>query len=428
MSEPLWVRGGRIIDPANDRDEEVDLFAVDGMLVENLSEKQRSIAQVIDARGKIVCPGFVDLHAHFREPGQRQKETIGSGSRAAAAGGYTTVVIMPDVKPPADNAGVIQYILDAVAKEACVNVLATGCMTQGRLGESLAPIGSLKQTGVVAITDSPDSPQNNEIMRRTLEYAGMFDLPIFDQCRDRALTEGGVMHEGPTSLRLGLHGSPRAAEDLFVSRATMLSALTGSRVHLQCISSGSAVDVIRRAKSRGVRVTAEVTPHHLSLTDETLSTYDPRYKTNPPLREESDRQALIEGLLDGTIDCVATDHEPHVDYEKDVEFDQAPFGVIGLETALPVCLATLVRGDAAELSDLVCFLSTNPARILKLDKGTLSPEADADITVFDPDETWMVQPDDLESQSANSPWLGEELRGRVTHVAVAGHIVHARNA
>ncbi|MBO93984.1 MAG: dihydroorotase [Opitutales bacterium] len=336
------------------------------------------------------------------------------------------MVIMPDVRPPADNAGVIQYILDAVAKHACVNVLPTGCMTQGRSGESLSPIGSLKQAGVVAITDSPDSPQNNEIMRRTLEYAGMFDLPIIDQCRDRSLTDGAVMHEGPTSLRLGLHGSPRAAEDLLVSRATMLSALTGSHVHLQSISSGGAVDVIRRAKSRGVQVTAEVTPHHLSLTDETLATYDPRYKTNPPLREETDRQALIEGLLDGTIDCVATDHEPHVDYEKDVEFDQAPFGVIGLETALPVCLATLVRGDAAELTDLVRFLSTNPARVLGFEKGTLSPGVDADVTVFDPDETWMVEPDALASQSANSPWLDEELRGRVTHVVVAGRIVHNR--
>ncbi len=426
MSNPLWIRGGRIIDPDVDRDEEADLFAIDGVIAENLSEDQRSSAQVIDAKGKIVCPGFIDLHAHFREPGQTQKETIGSGSRTAAAGGYTTVVIMPDVRPPADNAGVIQYILDAVAKHACVNVLPTGCMTQGRSGESLSPIGSLKQAGVVAITDSPDSPQNNEIMRRTLEYAGMFDLPIIDQCRDRSLTDGAVMHEGPTSLRLGLHGSPRAAEDLLVSRATMLSALTGSHVHLQSISSGGAVDVIRRAKSRGVQVTAEVTPHHLSLTDETLATYDPRYKTNPPLREETDRQALIEGLLDGTIDCVATDHEPHVDYEKDVEFDQAPFGVIGLETALPVCLATLVRGDAAELTDLVRFLSTNPARVLGFEKGTLSPGVDADVTVFDPDETWMVEPDALASQSANSPWLDEELRGRVTHVVVAGRIVHNR--
>lgn len=424
MSDCLLIRGGRIIDPANDRDEVADLFAIDGTIVDKMSDESIAGARIIDAVGKIVCPGFVDLHSHFREPGQSQKETIGSGSRAAAAGGYTTVVIMPDVMPAADNAGVIQYVLDAVAKHSCVNVLATGCMTQGRSGEKLAPIGSLKQAGVVAITDSPDSPQNNEIMRRTLEYAGMFDLPIFDQCRDHSLTEGSSMHEGPTSLRLGLKGSPRAAEDLLVGRAIVLSTLSGSRVHLQCISSGSAVDIIRRAKSRGVKVTAEVTPHHLSLTDEAVATYDTRYKTNPPLREEADRQALIEGLLDGTIDCVATDHEPHVDYEKDVEFDQAPFGVIGLETTLPVCLATLVRSDGAELTDLIRFLSTNPARILGLDKGTLSPGADADVTVFDPDETWSVQSHALKSLSANSPWLGEELQGRVTHVAVLGRIVY----
>lgn len=424
MSDPLWIRGGHVIDPVNDRDEESDVFAMEGAIVDNLSEEDLSSAQVIDAAGKIVCPGFVDLHAHFREPGQSHKETIGTGSRAAAAGGYTTVVIMPDVTPPADNAGVIQYILDAVAKNSQINVLPTGCMTQERVGENLAPIGSLKQAGVVAITDSPSSPQNNEIMRRTLEYAGMFDLLILDQCRDSSLTEGAAMHEGPTSLRLGLQGSPRVAEDLLVSRATLLSSLTGSRVHLQSISSGSAVDIIRKAKSRGVKVSAEVTPHHLTLIDEAISTYDPRYKINPPLREESDRQALIEGLLDGTIDCVATDHEPHVDYEKDVEFDQAPFGVIGLETALPVCLETLVRRDAAELTDLIRFLSTNPAGILGLDKGTLSLGADADITIFDPDETWRVESDSLESLSANSPWLGEELQGRVTHAVVAGRIVY----
>lgn len=424
MSDPLWIRGGHVIDPANDRDEESDVFAMEGAIVDNLSEEDLSGAQVIDAAGKIVCPGFVDLHAHFREPGQSHKETIGTGSRAAAAGGYTTVVIMPDVTPPADNAGVIQYILDAVAKNGQINVLPTGCMTQERVGENLAPIGSLKQAGVVAITDSPSSPQNNEIMRRTLEYAGMFDLLILDQCRDSSLTEGAAMHEGPTSLRLGLQGSPRVAEDLLVSRATLLSSLTGSRVHLQSISSGSAVDIIRKAKSRGVKVSAEVTPHHLTLIDEAISTYDTRYKINPPLREESDRQALIEGLLDGTIDCVATDHEPHVDYEKDVEFDQAPFGVIGLETALPVCLETLVRRDAAELTDLIRFLSTNPAGILGLDKGTLSLGADADITIFDPDETWRVESDSLESLSANSPWLGEELQGRVTHAVVDGRIVY----
>ncbi|MFP6900530.1 MAG: dihydroorotase [Opitutales bacterium] len=427
MSDPLWIRGGRVIDPANDREEDADVFAREGLIVENLSDEERSHAQTIDAVGKIVCPGFIDLHAHFREPGQSQKETIGSGSKAAMAGGFTTVIIMPDVTPPADNAGVIQYILDAVAKHACVNVLPTGCITQDRAGQNLAPIGSLKQAGVVAITDSPDSPQNNEIMRRTLEYAGMFDLTIIDQCSDLSLTEGACMHEGPTSLRLGLPGSPRVAEDLFVARATMLSALTGSHVHLQCISSGSAVDVIRRAKSRGVKITSEVTPHHLSLTDEAIATYDPRYKTKPPLREEPDRQALIEGLLDGTIDCVATDHEPHVDYEKDVEFDQAPFGVIGLETALPVCLQVLVRDGTAELTDLIRFLSTNPARILGLDKGTLAPGYDADVIVFDPDETWTVQSDALESLSANSPWLGEKMQGRVTHVVVSGHVVQARD-
>ena len=427
MSDPLWIRGGRVIDPANDRDAVGDVFASGGLVVENLSEDERSHAQTIDASEKIVCPGFIDLHSHFREPGQSQKETIGSGSKAAMSGGFTTVVIMPDVTPPADNAGVIQYILDAVAKHACVNVLPSGCITKDRAGQNLAPIGSLKQAGVVAITDSPDSPQNTEIMRRTLEYAGMFDLPIIDQCSDLSLTEGSCMHEGSTSLRLGLPGSPRVAEDLFVARATMLSALTGSHVHLQSISSGSAVDIIRRAKGRGINVTSEVTPHHLALTDEAIATYDPRYKTKPPLREESDRQALIEGLLDGTIDCVATDHEPHVDYEKDVEFDQAPFGVIGLETALPVCLQALVRDDAAELGDLIKFLSTNPARILGLEKGSLKPGADADVTIFDPDETWTVQPDTLESMSANSPWLGEQLQGRVTHVAVAGQIVQARD-
>jgi dihydroorotase len=362
----------------------------------------------------------------LRELGGGGRETIASGTRAAAAGGFTTVVCMPDVSPAADNPGTIRYLQDAIEKDACIDVLLTGSVTLDRKGEQLAPIGSLKQSGVVAVTDCPASTGNNEIFRRSLEYAAMFDLPILDLPRDPFLASNAVAHEGAQALRLGLRGWPRAAEELFVYRAVSLAMLTKAHVHLQSLSSAGSVEILQRAKERGVPVTADVTPHHLALTDSTLADYNTNLKTNPPLREESDRQALLAGLLDGTIDCIATAHEPYLEHEKDMEFDLAPFGVIGLETALSVSLESIVRSGAGSVSDMVAALTHRPASVLGLNKGTLSSGAIADIVIFDQQKEWIVTPENLESLSSNSPWLGENMTGRVTHVISAGQ--HIRDS
>ncbi len=423
MSDVLWIRNGRVVDPANHRDEPGDLFAVDGLLVESLSRAQKKSARVIDAAGLVVAPGFVDIHVHLREPGQTHKESIATGSRAAAAGGFTTIVCMPNTAPPADNVGTIQQIQDAIRRDAVVNVHPTGCITRNMAGEALANIGSLRKVGIVAITDDGRCVQNNEIMRRALEYAHMFNLPVMDHCQDASLTEEAVMNEGCWSLRLGLKGWPNAAEDIIVSRNTILAAYTQASIHMQHISSRYAVSLIRRAKARGIPISAEASPHHIALTDESCRFYDTNFKMNPPVREEIDRQAIIEGLLDGTLDCIATDHAPHTDYEKDMEFDRAPFGVIGMETALAVSLENLVHAGHCDLPFLISLMTAKPSQILRLGKGTLSPGAEADICVFDPDESWVVDSDRFQSRSANCPWNGQRLRGRARFTLVRGRLV-----
>jgi len=426
MSDAAFVciRGGRIVDPANSRDETGDLFIANGKVVNQLSAAELQKAEVIDASGLVVAPGIVDIHVHFREPGQKHKETIESGSWAAAAGGVTTAVCMPNTSPACDNAATIQLINDVIERKAIINVYPTGCLTLGRKGEALAPIGSLKKAGVIAITDDGDCIQSNELMRRAVEYAHMFGLCVMDHCQDASLTQGSVMHEGEMSLRLGLRGWPAAAEDIIVSRNVILSAHTGAHIHLQHISSASAVDIIRRAKQRGVNITAEATPHHIALTDASLATYDTHFKMNPPLRTEADRQALIEGLVDGTLDIIATDHAPHTDYEKDVEFDYAPFGILGLETALPVSYETLVASGKLDLPALIELMCHKPAKLLGLEKGTLTPGADADVMLFDPQEHWTYDPEKSFSLSKNSPWNGQKLQGRVKRTLVAGVSVY----
>ncbi|MBL9190996.1 MAG: dihydroorotase [Opitutaceae bacterium] len=420
----LWIQNARVIDPAAKRDAVGDLFIDQGRIVAPLSAAARKRARKIDAAGLVACPGLVDIHVHFREPGQTHKETIATGSRAAAAGGFTTVVCMPNTSPPADNAGTIQFIKDAVQRDAVIKVLPTGCITAGMKGQALAPIGSLKRAGVVAITDDGDCVQSNELMRRALEYARMFDLPVMDHCQDASMTQGAVMNEGVMSTRLGLRGWPNAAEDLIVARNAILSEYTGAHVHMQHISSKFSVDILRRAKARGVRVTAEATPHHFSLTDDLLSGYDTHFKMNPPLRTEADRLELIEGLRDGTLDCIATDHAPHTDYEKDKEFDFAPNGILGLETALAVSLETLVRKSRFKLATVVDLLTRKPAQILRLPAGTLAEGAAADVCVFDPEESWLYDAKKGYSKSINSPWHGQTLRGRVRLTLSDGRIVH----
>jgi len=329
-----------------------------------------------------------------------------------------------NTSPVCDNAGTIQYIRDTVARDSVIRVLPTGTITIGMNGEKLSPAGSLRKAGVVALTDDGKCVQNNELMRRALEYARMFDLPIMDHCQDSSLTEGAVMNEGDVSMRLGLKGWPAAAEDIIVSRNVILSTTTGAHIHLQHISSAHSVDIIRRAKQRGVRITAEASPHHIALTDECVTTYNTHFKMNPPLRTEEDRAALIEGLLDGTLDCIATDHAPHTNYEKDCEFDYAPFGIIGLETALPVVLDVLVRSGKCSLAEALSLMTDKPSRLMNLPAGTLAMGSAADLCLFDPDEEWKLTQESLLSRSANSPWLGKKLRGKVRHTIVGGTHVY----
>ena len=419
----LWIRHARVIDPATKRDRVEDLFVVDGRMASSLSTAARKRARQIDAQGLVACPGFVDVHVHFREPGQTHKETIATGTRAAAAGGFTTVVCMPNTSPVADSVGTIQFMKDAIARDAVVKVYPTGCITVGMKGQALAPIGSLKRAGVVAITDDGDCVQSNDLMRRAVEYAKMFDLPVMDHCQDHSMTQGAVMNEGVVSTRLGLRGWPNAAEDLIVARNVILSEYTGAHIHLQHISSRASVDIIRRAKARNVRISAEATPHHFALTEESLGTYDTNFKMNPPLRTEADRLALIAGLKDGTLDIIATDHAPHTESEKDREFDHAPNGILGLETALAVSLEILVRKNRFKLAKVVDLMTRQPAQLFKLPAGSLTPDTPADICLFDPEEEWTYDAKAGFSKSSNSPWHGQKLRGRVKQTIVNGRVV-----
>lgn len=423
QSNCLWLRGGRVIDPANGRDAVGDIFVRDGILVETLNASEREQAEVVDVSGLVVAPGLVDIHVHLREPGQTHKENIRSGTRAGAAGGYTTLVCMPNTSPVCDNAGTIQLIRDKAARDACLHLYPTGCLTIGMDGERLAPIGSLKNAGIVAVTDDGKCVQSNELMRRAVEYAAMFDLPVMDHCQDASLTQGAVMNEGEWSIRLGLRGWPKAAEDIIVARNVLLAETTGAHIHMQHVSSALSVDILRRAKARGIKVTGEASPHHIDLTDDKVAGYDSVFKMNPPLRTATDVEALIEGLKDGTLDCIATDHAPHSPTEKDVEFDYAPFGIIGLENALAVVLKVLYHSGRFSLSEVIALMTHKGAEICRLNAGTLSTGAPADIVVFDPDAEWTVDPERFQSKSRNCPWAGETLRGKIISTWVDGHCV-----
>lgn len=423
MPAYLWIQNGRVIDPAAKRDAVGDVFIVDGKFTASLTAAQKKRAKKIDATGLVVAPGLVDIHVHFREPGQTHKETILTGSHAAAAGGFTTVVCMPNTAPVADNAGTVELIKNA-ARNAIVHVYPTGCITVGMKGQALAPHGSLKKAGVVAITDDGLCVESNQLMRSAVEYAKMFDLSVLDHCQDESLTKGAVMNEGNVSTRLGLKGWPHAAEDIIVARNIILSHYSGAHIHMQHISSAMSVELLRRAKKDGINVTGEATPHHIALTDDALGTYDTNFKMNPPLRTEADRQAIIAGLKDGALDCIGTDHAPHAPDEKDREFDYAPNGITGLETALAVCLDVLVRQNKFKLSYVVDLMTRRAANILKLPAGTLAEGATADVCIFDPAEKWLYDAKKGFSKSLNSPWSGQTLTGRVKSTIVAGRVVY----
>ncbi len=416
----ILIKNGRIIDPAAGRDEPGDILIRDGKIAEAAPAKDTTI---IDAKGLVVCPGFVDLHCHLREPGDEDKETIASGTQAAARGGYTTVCCMPNTNPPLDNAGAIEYVIAKAAQADTVRVLPIGCISQGRQGRGITEMAELKRAGAVALSDDGLPALTSELMLLALEYAGGLGLPLMEHCEDLTLTRGAQMNEGILATRLGLKGWPAAAEEAILARDAALAALTGGRLHICHVSTIGSLDIIRRAKDRGVNITAEVTPHHLTLTEEAVLGYDTNAKVNPPLRTRKDVDAMITALTDGTLDAIATDHAPHAPAEKICEFDLAPFGVIGFETALGSLMA-LVDAGVLALPTLVSKLTVEPARIIGRDLGTLTVGATGDVTLIDPDFEWTVNPDEFASKGRNTPLAGKTLKGKVVATIASGKIVY----
>jgi dihydroorotase len=418
----LLLRNGRLIDPANHRDEPGDLAIVDGRIAAAIPAGEAF--EEIDCTGLVIAPGLIDLHVHLREPGQSAKETLATGARAAAAGGFTSVVCMPNTSPAVDNPSVVTWIREKAEREACVNVFTTGAITKAIAGEELAPIGSMARAGIVALTDDGHCVQNHELMRRALEYARMFQLPVLDHCQDYGLVGKGVMHEGYWSTLLGLPGWPSAGEEMIVMRNILLAELCQTPIHCQHLSSGNSVRLLREGRARGVPISGEVCPHHIALTDEALQGFDTNFKMNPPLRAQRDVDALIQGIADGVITILASDHAPHCAYEKEVEFDMAPFGIVGLETELGLFLDILLhKKQAIDLSRLIAMLTIEPAKLLRLDRGTLAPGAPGDVTIIDPDLEWTVDAKQFQSRSLNTPFHGRELKGRAVRTIVAGQTV-----
>ncbi|MFW6193376.1 MAG: dihydroorotase, partial [Gemmatimonadota bacterium] len=421
MTGPLVVRGGRLVDPSSGLDGPGDLLVRDGTIaaagrVDDVPEG----AGEVDASGLVVAPGLVDLHVHFREPGGEHKETIRSGARATAAGGFTTVWTMPNTDPPLDDPAAVGYVRAEGERALGARVVPVGAATEGLEGEQMTEVGELVDAGAVAVSDDGRPVWNGGLLRRLLEYTQTFDVPVLQHAEVRSLSAQGVMNEGRVSTALALRGIPNAAEAAMVARDCMLAGLTGGRLHVCHVSTREAVEQIRLAKSRGCPVTAEVTPHHLALTEEEVRGYRTEAKMNPPLRSEDDRRAVREALAAGVVDVVATDHAPHHYEEKEREFDDAPFGVVGLETALGVAVTELVETGLLTLPELVDRMSCAPARIMGLPGGTLEPGAPADVVVFDPDERWTVDPDRFASKSRNTPFAGRELTGRVRRTLVGG--------
>ena len=421
------IRNGRVIDPANNRDEIGDLVIVNGRIADQsaIRNPQSEIAE-INAKGLIVAPGLIDMHVHLREPGFAHKETIASGARAAAAGGFTTVVCMPNTSPVADTPSTITWIKDRARDTASVNVLPTGAISKNLDGEELAPIASVVQSGVVAITDDGKCVQNHELMRRAVEYARMVGVPVLDHCQDYNLVGNGVVNEGEWSTLLGLSGWPAAGEEAVVMRNILLAELCDHHIHCQHISTAGSVRLIREARARGVKISGEVCPHHIALTDASIQNFDTNCKMNPPLRTQRDIDAIIEGIVDSTLTILCSDHAPHAAFEKEVEFDRAPFGIVGLETELGLFIDILLhQRKAISINRLIEMFTVEPAKLLKLDAGTLSIGAKADITLIDPDREWTVDASKFESLSRNTPFHSWKLKGRAVRTIVGGETVWA---
>lgn len=419
----LLIKGGRIIDPANGLDTIGDILVEEGKIIEIAEKITVNADETIDATGSLVVPGLIDVHVHLREPGLEAKETIASGSRAAARGGFTSVACMPNTKPVTDNQAIIEFINTRGAQTGVVNVYPIGAITKESKGQELAEIGDMKSVGAVAISDDGQPVINADVMRRAMEYAKMFDLPIISHSEDKDLVAEGVMNEGYMSTILGLKGINRAAEEVMVARDIILSEITGCPLHIAHVSTAGSVRIIREAKARGVKVTAEAAPHHFTLTDEAVQGYDTSTKVNPPLRIAADVAALKAGLADGTIDIIATDHAPHTQEEKDVEYNYAPFGMVGLETAVGLVFKELIQSGVLTLEQAITKLTINPARLLRINKGTLSQGADADITIINPELEEEVKTEDLASKGKNTPFIGWKLKGLPTTTIVGGKVV-----
>ena len=421
------IRGGRVLDPATGLDDLQDILIEEGRIRAigspgSLDGKLDSSGKLIEAQGLWLTPGFIDLHTHLREPGEEYKETILTGSQAAAAGGFTAICCMPNTNPVNDNSAVTDLIVRRAAEADLVRILPVGAISKGQHGEILAEFAELKEAGVVAVSDDGKTVMNSQLMRRALEYALVFDLPVITHAEDQYLVGDGVMHEGEVSTRLGLRASPNAAEDIMVFRDCCLAELTGGRLHIAHVSSEGAVEIIRRFKARGVKLTAEATPHHFTLTDEALENFDTSLKVNPPIRSSRDRTAIQQGLADGTIDAIATDHAPHSTIEKDVEFDYAAPGMIGLETALPLTLRLIDQGVLNPL-EAIGKLTNSPALVLGVDLGRIAPGAPADISLINPDHEFTVDLTLSRSQSRNSPFHGWQLKGKAVIVLRDGKII-----
>lgn len=425
MNGRLVLRGGRVVDPARKVNAVLDVLLADGKVAQVGARLSTRGAEVLEVKGLVVCPGFIDIHTHLREPGREDKETIATGTRAAAAGGFTAVCAMPNTEPVNDQAGITRAILEKARTEGAVRVYPVGAMTKGSRGEEIAEYGDLREAGCVAVSDDGRPVASARVMRRALEYARTFSLTAIDHCEEPTLSERAVMNEGPVATLLGLRGVPAAGEAMVVERDALLAELTGGKVHIAHLSAAASVDAVRRGKGRGVKITAEATPHHLLLTEQAVKDmeYDTSTKMNPPLRSERDRRAVVEGLREGTIDCIATDHAPHTVDDKKVEYDQAAFGIVGLETAVALCLDRLVGGRVIDLPRLVTLLSTSPARVLGLPGGSLARGAPADVTVLDLERKRPVDPARFLSKGRSTPFGGWTLKGWPVMTIVGGTVV-----
>jgi dihydroorotase len=424
----LLIKNGHVVDPANGRDEPLDVYIRNGIIKEVGKRVRAKADETLDAKGLYVVPGLIDMHAHLREPGREDEETIASGTRAAAAGGFTSVCVMPNTTPVIDSQTGIKYIINRAQTEGVVNVYPIAAITKNRQGEEINEFGDLITHGAIAFSDDGLPVMNSDIMRRALEYTAMFGVPILDHCEDLNLSEGGVINEGYTSTILGLKGIPSSAESTVVARDIELAEFTGGRVHICHVSTKPSIDLIRLAKSQGIRITAEVTPHHLTLTEESVRqmNFNTNTKVKPPLCSETDRQSLVNALLSGTIDVIATDHAPHTNIEKDKVYTEAPFGLIGLETAIPVLLTELVHPGIIPLALMIEKMTISPARILKLERGTLSAGSPADVTLISPNKQWIISAKRFFSKSANSPFLGKRVKGAVEGTIVGGQLIYYR--